>query len=53
MLTEDILSKEERDRFIGLCERLEDLTAEEVQQLNPQIDLSKMIHTERDTRGIF
>lgn len=53
MLTEEILTKEERDRFIGLCERLEELTAEDVQQLNPQVDLSKMIHTERDSRGIF
>lgn len=52
-LTEGIITKAERDRFIGLCERLESLTAEEVQQLNVQIPIDKLVNNKRDTKGIF
>lgn len=52
-LTEGIITKQERDRFIGLCERLESLTAEEVQQLNVQIPIDKLVNNKRDNKGIF
>lgn len=50
-LVEGIISKEERDRFIGLCERLEDLSAEEVQQLNVVVPDDYITHS--DIKGIF
>ncbi|MBC7464523.1 MAG: MmgE/PrpD family protein [Bdellovibrio sp.] len=53
MLTADIITKDERNRFISLCERLPELTAAEVQQLNVQIPIDKMINNKRDTKGIF
>jgi 2-methylcitrate dehydratase len=52
-LTADIISKDERNRFISLCERLPELTANEVQQLNVQVPIEKLTHNKRDTRGIF
>lgn len=52
-LTEGIITKEERNRFISLVERLPELTAAEVQQLNVQIDFSKLTLHQRDTKGIF
>ena len=52
-LTEGIITKAERDRFIGLAERLESLTAEEVQQLNVQIPIDKLVNNKRDNKGIF
>ncbi len=53
MLTADIISKDERNRFISLCERLPELTAAEVQQLNVQIPIDKLNNNKRDTKGIF
>jgi 2-methylcitrate dehydratase len=52
-LTEGIITKAERDRFIGLVENLENLTAEQVQQLNVQIPIDKLTNNKRDTKGIF
>ncbi len=52
-LTADIITKDERNRFISLCERLPELTAAEVQQLNVQIPIDKLINNKRDTKGIF
>lgn len=52
-LTEDIINKEERNRFISLVERLPELTAAEVQQLNVQIAIDKLVNNKRDTKGIF
>jgi 2-methylcitrate dehydratase len=52
-LTEGIITKAERDRFIGLAENLENLTAEQVQQLNVQIPIDKLVNNKRDTKGIF
>ena len=52
-LTADIISKDERNRFISLCERLPELTAAEVQQLNVQIPIDKLMNNKRDTKGIF
>lgn len=52
-LTADIISKEERNRFISLCERLPELTAAEMQQLNVQIPIDKLVNNKRDQKGIF
>jgi 2-methylcitrate dehydratase len=53
LLTSDIITKDERNRFISLCERLPELTAAEVQQLNVQIPIDKLTNNKRDTKGIF
>jgi len=52
-LTSEVITKEERNRFISLCERLPELTAAEVQQLNVQIPIDKLINNKRDQKGIF
>ena len=52
-LTSEIISKEERNRFISLCERLPELTSAEIQQLNVQIPIDKLVNNKRDQRGIF
>lgn len=52
-LTEGIITKEERNRFISLAEGLPSLTAAQVQELNVQIDLNKLTNNKRDTKGIF
>lgn len=53
LLTEELISKDERNRFISLVERLPELTASEVQQLNVQMPIEKLTHNKRDTKGIF
>lgn len=52
-LTTDIISKDERNRFLGLAERLPELSSAEVQALNVQVPIEKMHQNKRDTRGIF
>jgi 2-methylcitrate dehydratase len=52
-LTEGIITKDERNRFISLAEGLLDLSAAQVQQLNVQIPIDKLINNKRDTKGIF
>jgi len=52
-LTEGLIAKEERNRFLSLVQRLPDLTAMEVQELNVQIPLDTLINNKRDTKGIF
>ncbi len=52
-LTSEIITKEERNRFISLCERLPELTATELQQLNVQIPIDKLTSNKRDQKGIF
>lgn len=52
-LTSEIITKDERNRFISLCERLPELTAAEMQQLNVQIPIDKLINNKRDQKGIF
>ncbi len=52
-LTEGIITKEERNRFITLAESLPSLTAAQVQELNVQISADKMPLHQRDTKGIF
>lgn len=52
-LTEGLIDSNERDRFIGLCERLPELSAEEVGQLNVQLDKTTLVGNERNSEGIF
>jgi 2-methylcitrate dehydratase len=52
-LTEGIITKEERNRFITLCEQLPELTAQQVQELNVQIPFDTLINNKRDNKGIF
>ncbi len=52
-LTEGIITKDERNRFIQLAERLPLLTAEEVQMLNVQLEINKLTNNKRDQTGIF
>lgn len=52
-LTADIITKDERNRFISLCERLPELTAAELQQLNVQIPIDKLTSNKRDQKGLF
>lgn len=52
-LTSEIITKDERNRFINLCENLPNLTAAQLQELNVQIPIEKLLNNKRDTRGIF
>jgi 2-methylcitrate dehydratase len=52
-LTDGIITKAERDRFIKLVENLPNLTAEEVAQLNVQVAIDKLVNNKRDNKGIF
>ncbi len=53
VLTDGIVTAEEQERFLSLVENLENLTAEELMQLNVQLDPAKLKNAERDERGIF
>ncbi len=52
-LTEGIITKEERNRFITLCENLPELSAAQIQELNVQIPIDQLINNKRDNKGIF
>ncbi len=52
-LVEDVITRDERNRFLDLVQDLPNLTAAQVAELNVQVPLAKMIQTERDTKGIF
>ncbi len=53
ILTSDIITRDERNRFIQLVERLPELTAMELAQLNVQIPLEKLTQNQRNDVGIF
>lgn len=52
-LTEGVIDTSERDRFLEVVQRLPELSADEVQELNVRVPLDKLTHAERDNRGIF
>jgi len=52
-LTEGLVEAAERSRFLGLCDRLAELSSNEVAQLNVQLSEDVVQGTERDTKGIF
>jgi 2-methylcitrate dehydratase len=52
-LTDGIVARAERDRFISLVENLAELTPAQIQQLNVQVALDRLTHHTRDQKGIF
>lgn len=52
-LTEGVVPSEEQLRFLGLCQRLPELSAAEVRQLNVQLPQSAVESSERNNRGVF
>lgn len=52
-LTKGIITPDESKRFLTLVQRLPELTAAEVQQLNVQISPESFPQSKRDERGIF
>lgn len=52
-LTEGLVPLDERARFLGLCERLPELSVEEVRRLNVMLPESAVESTERNSKGIF
>jgi len=52
-LTKGVITPEESKRFLTLVQRLPELTALEVQQLNVQVSLETLTQSKRDDRGIF
>jgi 2-methylcitrate dehydratase len=52
-LTEGLVSQAEQDRFLDLVQRLPELTAEEVRQINVVLDVAALESAARDTKGIF
>jgi 2-methylcitrate dehydratase len=52
-LTEDWISTEERDRFLGLVDRLPALSAEEVRALSVQVPSNRLDHPEQSEQGLF
>jgi 2-methylcitrate dehydratase len=53
ILTEGIIAPEESRRFLDLVQRLPDLTAEEVGQINIALDPASLTNNARDKGGIF
>jgi 2-methylcitrate dehydratase len=53
MLTEGVVSADESKRFLGLVQRLPQLTAAEVCELNVVLPPEKLTCATRDKRGIF
>ncbi|MFZ4404476.1 MAG: MmgE/PrpD family protein, partial [Pseudobdellovibrionaceae bacterium] len=53
MLTEEWITRDERNRFIELVQALPELSAAQVQQLNVQMPLEKITLHQRDEKGIF
>ncbi|MFB6247263.1 MAG: MmgE/PrpD family protein [Salinibacter sp.] len=52
-LTEDWIPAEERDRVLGLVDRLPELSAEAVRALTVQVPPGRLDHPEQSDRGLF
>jgi len=52
-LTEDLIAREESDRFIDAAQHLGELSAEELQGLNVVLPAGRLTCAARDKRGIF
>jgi 2-methylcitrate dehydratase len=52
-LAGDVVTPEERQRFLDVAERLPDLDTHDLSQLNVQIDPNRLTCSKRDQRGIF
>ncbi len=53
MLTENLITKEERDRFIGIAERLSTLSAKEVNDLTVEMPFENVKENKPNQNGIF
>ncbi len=53
MLTEGIITKEERDRFIGLAEKLRSLSADEIMALTVEMPFDDVLENKANQKGIF
>jgi 2-methylcitrate dehydratase len=53
MLTDDLISNEESQRFLDLVQNLPDLTPDDIKLLNVVMDKEKLVGNLRDTKGIF
>ena len=53
MLTEGTITDEESDRFLQIVQHITDLEANDLPQLNVQIEPAKLKCHKRDNRGIF
>ena len=51
ILTKELITKKERNRFIELVENLRNLSAEQVKEINVQV--AKLSNSTLDTKGIF
>ncbi len=52
-LTESVITKNERNRFIDLVQNLAQLTSDQVAQLNVQVAFDQLVNNKRDSKGIF
>ena len=52
-LTADVITSQERDRFLSAAQRLSGLRADQLAELNVQVAREQMPLRERDSRGIF
>lgn len=52
-ITEELITKAERDRFITLVQRLPELKAADLKLLNVELEMSKLVNNARDEKGIF
>jgi 2-methylcitrate dehydratase len=52
-LTEGLIGNAEAERFLSLINKLPNLSAAELLELNVQVEPSKLSASKRDTRGIF
>jgi 2-methylcitrate dehydratase len=53
MLTEKLISKEERNRFIFVAERLKELSSQEVNDLTVEMPFDKVKENQPNEKGIF
>ncbi len=52
-LTSGVVSLKEQKRFLDLVQNLENLSADELRQLNVELDPQSLVSCKRDARGIF
>lgn len=53
MLTEGLISENERNRFISIVERLSELSAEDVNELTVEMPLESVLENKANNKGIF
>jgi len=53
MLTEDLISRDESERFLGTAQRLPELKPAQLVELNIDLPAEVLTHAVRDRRGIF